>query len=130
MLAQGLLLFLTKWQTGVERNLILPDNPDRILKLTTPQSQILNGGLIMKAGMGKSDAEKRIEGIQSICLSEKKTECVCPKCGARHRVKLLWTGRGMPRKFCPICKHYSISIDDTDPFSVSKVAGGLSSSSI
>jgi len=84
----------------------------------------------VKTAKGNSDTEKRIECIQSICLREKKMECVCPKCGTHHRIKILWTGRGMPRKFCPICKHYSISIDDTDPFAVSKVAGGLSPASV
>lgn len=76
--------------------------------------------------MGNGTDAKQIESIQSICLSEKKTECLCPKCGTHHRVKLLWTGRGMPRKFCPICKHYSSSINDIEPFAVSKAAGGAS----
>jgi hypothetical protein len=76
------------------------------------------------------DAEKRIESIQSLCLSETSTECVCPKCGTHHRVKLLWTGRGMPRKFCPICKHYASSIHDNEPFVVSNVAGASSPTSM
>ena len=84
----------------------------------------------MKAKKGNCEAEEKIECIQSICLKEKSTECICPKCGTRHRVKLLWTGRGTPRKFCPICKHYSNSLSDTDPFTVGSVSGGLSASSI
>ncbi len=60
-------------------------------------------------------AEQGAECIQTICLREKSTECVCPKCGAKHRLKLAWTGRGKPRKFCPICKHYSSSISDSEP---------------
>ena len=62
----------------------------------------------MKTEKENTDAEKGIECIQNICLSEKSTECMCPKCGARHRVKLLWTGRGIPRKFCPICRLESL----------------------
>jgi hypothetical protein len=31
-------------------------------------------------------------------------ECVCPKCGHSHRMKLLWAGRGRPKKFCQPCK--------------------------
>jgi len=31
--------------------------------------------------------------------------CVCPKCGKRHRVNSFWTGKGIPRKFCPACKN-------------------------
>ncbi len=83
----------------------------------------------MKAKKDNCEADKKIECIQSICLKEKSTECICPKCGTRHRVKLLWTGRGTPRKFCPICKHYSNSLSDTEPFTVGSVAGGLSASS-
>jgi hypothetical protein len=90
--------------------------------------QFKNGEMTVKTEKGNRDAEQRIEDIQSICLREKSTECLCPKCGTRHRVKLLWTGRGMPRKFCPICKHYSNSINDTDPFVWDKAAGSCSAS--
>ena len=31
-------------------------------------------------------------------------ECICPKCGARHAMNFPWTGRGVPRKYCPQCK--------------------------
>lgn len=80
--------------------------------------------MTVKPDKGDRDAEMGIECIQSICLSEKSTECICPKCGARHRVKLLWTGRGIPRKFCPICKHYSSSINDAEPCSISTLSVG------
>ena len=66
--------------------------------------------------------EQGAECIQTICLREKSTECVCPKCGAKHRLKLAWTGRGKPRKFCPICKHYSTSINDAEPCRVSSLS--------
>jgi hypothetical protein len=86
-----------------------------------PPPQLFTGEMTLKTEKEILDAEKGVECIQNICLSEKSTECVCPKCGARHRVKLLWTGRGLPRKFCPICKHYSNSINDADPCGVSSV---------
>lgn len=86
-----------------------------------PLPQLFNGEMTLKTEKEGIDAEKGVECIQSICLSEKSTECICPKCGARHRVKLLWTGRGFPRKFCPICKHYSNSINDSDPCRVSSL---------
>lgn len=41
------------------------------------------------------------------------TECICPKCGTIHRLKFLWTGRGMPKKYCQACKLYAASIDET-----------------
>jgi hypothetical protein len=31
-------------------------------------------------------------------------ECICPKCGDRHAMNFPWTGRGIPRKYCPQCK--------------------------
>ncbi len=31
-------------------------------------------------------------------------DCICPKCGARHAMNFPWTGRGVPRKYCPQCK--------------------------
>ena len=88
------------------------------------------GDVNVKTEKRYSDAEKKIDCIQSLFLREKSTECLCPKCGGRHRVKLLWTGRGMPRKFCPVCKHYANSINDNDPFVVGNAAGALPSSSL
>lgn len=66
----------------------------------------------------------RSENVKAICdtLFEDKcfnldraasTECICPKCGVIHRLKFLWTGRGMPKKYCQACKLYAASIDET-----------------
>ena len=33
------------------------------------------------------------------------TQCVCPRCGKPHNRMLYWTGRGIPRKYCPSCEH-------------------------
>jgi len=38
-------------------------------------------------------------------------ECTCPKCGTAHRMKMLWSGRGKPKKFCPPCKSYVSSME-------------------
>jgi len=38
-------------------------------------------------------------------------ECVCPKCGNMHKMKLLWSGRGKPKKFCPPCKNFASSME-------------------
>ena len=35
---------------------------------------------------------------------KKKVECICPKCGQRHKMAFHWIGRGTPRKYCPLCK--------------------------
>jgi hypothetical protein len=41
-------------------------------------------------------------------------ECVCPKCGTEHRMKLLWSGRGKPKKYCPPCKSFVSTIESMD----------------
>ncbi len=41
-------------------------------------------------------------------------ECICPKCGTAHRMKLLWSGRGTPKKYCPPCKNYVATIEPID----------------
>jgi len=33
-----------------------------------------------------------------------KVECICPKCGQKHKLSLHWIGRGTPRKYCSSCK--------------------------
>ena len=53
--------------------------------------------------------------VHPIDLKEGLTvKCVCPKCGAIHRMKLVWTGRGKPKKFCPPCKIFVSSIEHVD----------------
>ena len=41
-------------------------------------------------------------------------ECICPKCGTAHRMKLLWSGRGKPKKYCPPCKNFVATIETVD----------------
>jgi len=41
-------------------------------------------------------------------------ECICPKCGMAHRMKLLWSGRGKPKKYCPPCKSFVSTIEPID----------------
>ena len=41
-------------------------------------------------------------------------ECICPKCGAAHRMKLLWSGRGKPKKYCPSCKSFVATMEPID----------------
>jgi hypothetical protein len=36
--------------------------------------------------------------------SKKKIECICPKCGQKHKLNFHWIGRGTPRKYCALCK--------------------------
>jgi len=46
-------------------------------------------------------------------------ECVCPKCGTAHRMKMLWSGRGKPKKFCPPCKSVVSSLETIDLCTIS-----------
>jgi uncharacterized protein (DUF983 family) len=54
-------------------------------------------------------------------------ECICPRCGHSHRLKLLWAGRGTPKKFCQACKAYIATLETVElpciPVSVSRVVG-------
>lgn len=36
--------------------------------------------------------------------------CDCPKCGLEHKVKMIWIGRGRPKKFCSRCSSIVKSI--------------------
>jgi len=54
-------------------------------------------------------------------------ECVVPKCGAIHRMKILWAGRGRPKKFCQACKMYIGTLETVElPYtsvSISRIVG-------
>jgi len=45
-------------------------------------------------------------------------ECICPKCGIRHKMKLCWTGSGVPRKFCNACRKSALSYDFDEFYSL------------
>jgi len=37
------------------------------------------------------------------CSKKLYIECICPRCGVRHKMNLRWIGRGVPRKYCDSC---------------------------
>jgi len=41
-------------------------------------------------------------------------ECICPKCGTTHKMKMLWSGRGKPKKYCPPCKSFVSGMEPID----------------
>jgi hypothetical protein len=41
-------------------------------------------------------------------------ECICPRCGVTHRMKILWSGRGKPKKFCQACKMYIATLETVE----------------
>ena len=47
-------------------------------------------------------------------------DCICPKCGTHHKMRLLWTGRGKPKKFCQPCKTFVTSIEQVEFYGVPK----------
>jgi hypothetical protein len=55
------------------------------------------------------------ENAQEFHIKENLTvECVCPKCGIQHKMKILWSGRGKPKKFCQPCKTFVTTIESID----------------
>lgn len=36
-------------------------------------------------------------------LDARTTDCSCPRCGRKHKLKINWIGRGVPIKFCHNC---------------------------
>jgi hypothetical protein len=57
------------------------------------------------------DFDQRAEARKS---GKSKVECICPGCGKIHIMKILWTGRGMCRKFCESCRDRQTPIDVED----------------
>ncbi len=41
---------------------------------------------------------------KSLNPDKMKVECICPKCGQKHIMNFYWVGRGIPRKYCQVCK--------------------------
>ena len=51
--------------------------------------------------------------------------CICPKCNKKHKHHIFWTGKGVPRIFCSICKSIADE-DNIEPYAVNnKVAKKL-----
>ena len=68
--------------------------------------------------------KRRLDQKESNCISLSRkrenvtVECICPKCGTHHQMKLLWTGRGKPKKFCQPCKTFATSIEQVEFYGV------------
>ena len=52
--------------------------------------------------------------------------CICPKCRKEHDVYMLWTGRGVPRKYCGSCKHLVSGYDEAAIYEATISAPGHS----
>lgn len=38
-------------------------------------------------------------------------DCFCPRCRQVHKMKMLWIGRGVPKKYCSICRDIVADVD-------------------
>lgn len=79
-------------------------------------------------GQAKND-DVEIDFEIDLEILEKKSsvQCLCPKCGKNHKLKIFWTGRGTPRIYCHRCRELMASISENavyesqpDVFRVSK----------
>lgn len=52
----------------------------------------------------KYEKQKRKNRYQSTASTNKKTLCICPKCGEKHYLDILWIGKNTPRKYCHPCR--------------------------
>jgi predicted RNA-binding Zn-ribbon protein involved in translation (DUF1610 family) len=58
------------------------------------------------------DAEQDYDAASGSEISGKSmVECICPGCGKLHVIKLHWSGRGVCRKFCQVCRDRQTPID-------------------
>ena len=48
---------------------------------------------------------------------EQPTECWCPRCGKKHKRKIFFTGRGVPKFYCKECMYHS-DMREEDVFSL------------
>jgi hypothetical protein len=73
------------------------------------------------------EVEEEGDPPQFQCEEGITMECMCPKCGITHRMKILWAGRGKPKKFCQACKMYIATLETVElpciPVSINRIVG-------
>jgi transposase-like protein len=55
------------------------------------------------------DEASEVEGF-----GKSKVECICPRCGKMHIMKMRWIGRGVPRKLCQSCRDRQTDLDSDE----------------
>ena len=69
----------------------------------------------------RRDNEKRM-----FRTDKRFVRCKCPRCAIDHTVYMLWTGRGVPRKYCGNCKPLISGYDDAALYEAAVYALGHS----
>jgi hypothetical protein len=73
----------------------------------------------MPAAVKHNSTEEKNECVALTRQRDNVTvDCICPKCGTHHKMKLRWTGRGKPKKFCQPCKTFVTSIEQVEFYGV------------
>lgn len=68
-----------------------------------------------KEAIGADSRDNALRSFKyGVCVGSEKqfVRSICPKCNVHHDVFMLWTGRGMPRKFCAQCRTAVAAYDD------------------
>ena len=61
------------------------------------------------------DADSELDEVSELeGYGKSKVECICPRCGKMHIMKMRWIGRGVPRKFCESCRDRETPFDADD----------------
>lgn len=71
-----------------------------------------------RTGWHPNENDKPFKNVKSF------VRCLCPKCSILHNVYMLWTGRGMPRKYCVNCKPLVSGYDDAAVYEASVSTSG------
>jgi hypothetical protein len=61
------------------------------------------------------DADPELDEVSELeGYGKSKVECICPRCGKMHIMKMRWIGRGVPRKFCESCRDRDTPFEHDD----------------
>lgn len=61
--------------------------------------------------MMKQNEAIAAQRLAVIELDAEPVRCVCPRCGRGHTQTFCWTGRGVPRVYCPRCRKVVERVD-------------------
>ncbi|WP_319523082.1 hypothetical protein [uncultured Desulfosarcina sp.] len=65
---------------------------------------------------------KNWNDINNFLSGKRFIRCICPRCRKTYNVYMMWTGRGMPRKYCADCKSIIANYDASAIFESTRAA--------